>query len=216
MHVQPLPCTCVWRGDRCILCTENVSLVTSNGLRLWHGDIMSPFPPSGNKGYIRNRDVPFLSFTSSYVMTALGVHGKRHNLNPVALQMLASYSVLDKWYAKIVTFPMPQRKFTVLGTRRDQKGEYIAAGVSHAAVPEHRIFFWEKGFRPFWKVHPDFPAGGNKWDKTLWRPDFSNREVTCGDSAMDWPRGQYYIWNGSLRQVLPGSREERHNGSVKT
>ncbi len=24
---------------------------------------------------------------------------------------------------------------------------------------------------------------------------------------MDWPRGQYYIWNGYLRQVLPGSRD---------
>ncbi len=33
------------------------------------GDVMSPFPPSGNEGYIRNRDVPFQSVTESHVMT---------------------------------------------------------------------------------------------------------------------------------------------------
>ncbi len=37
--------------------------------RLWHGDITSPFPPSGNEGYVRNRDVPYLSVTTSYVVT---------------------------------------------------------------------------------------------------------------------------------------------------
>ncbi len=58
-----------------------MSLATSDGPRLWHKDIMSPFPPSGNEGYVRNRD--FLSFTMSYVMMTLGVYGKRHNLNPV-------------------------------------------------------------------------------------------------------------------------------------
>ncbi|XP_016117543.1 serine/threonine-protein kinase DCLK1-like, partial [Sinocyclocheilus grahami] len=37
----------------------------------------------GNKGYVRNRDFPYLSVTSSYVVKTLGVHGKRHNLNPI-------------------------------------------------------------------------------------------------------------------------------------
>ncbi len=37
--------------------------------RLWHGDITSPFPPSGNGGYVRNLDVPYLSVTTSYVVT---------------------------------------------------------------------------------------------------------------------------------------------------
>ncbi len=37
-----------------------MSLATSDGLILWHGDIMSPFSPSGNEGYVRNRDVPYL------------------------------------------------------------------------------------------------------------------------------------------------------------
>ncbi len=60
-----------------------MSLATSDGSRLWHGDITSPFPPSGNEGYVRNRDVPYLSVTMSYVVTTLGVHGKHHNLNPV-------------------------------------------------------------------------------------------------------------------------------------
>ncbi len=31
------------------------------------GDVTSPFPPSGNEGYIRNRDVPFQSVTPSHV-----------------------------------------------------------------------------------------------------------------------------------------------------
>ncbi len=30
-------------------------------------DVVSPFPPSGNEGYIRNRDVPFRSVTPSHV-----------------------------------------------------------------------------------------------------------------------------------------------------
>ncbi len=30
-------------------------------------DVTSPFPPSGNEGYIRNRDVPFQSVTPSHV-----------------------------------------------------------------------------------------------------------------------------------------------------
>ncbi len=62
---------------------ENVSLAPSDGSRLWHGDITAQFPPSGNEGYIRNRDVSYLSVTSSYFVTILGVHGKNHNLNPV-------------------------------------------------------------------------------------------------------------------------------------
>ncbi len=45
-----------------------MSLAPSDGSRLWHGDITSPFPPSGNEGYIRNRDVPYLSVTTSYVV----------------------------------------------------------------------------------------------------------------------------------------------------
>ncbi len=40
-----------------------------DGSRLWHGDITSLFPPSGNGGYVRNLDVPYLSVTTSYVMT---------------------------------------------------------------------------------------------------------------------------------------------------
>ncbi len=30
---------------------------------------LSPFPPSGNGGYIHNLDVPYLSVTTSYVVT---------------------------------------------------------------------------------------------------------------------------------------------------
>ncbi len=58
-----------------------MSLATSDGLRLWHGDIMSPFPL--DEGYVRNRDVPYLLVTTSYVVSTLAVHGKRHNPNIV-------------------------------------------------------------------------------------------------------------------------------------
>ncbi len=49
--------------------SRDESLATSDGSRLWHGDITSPFPPSGNGGYVRNLDVPYLSVTTSYVVT---------------------------------------------------------------------------------------------------------------------------------------------------
>ncbi len=45
------------------------SLATSDGSRLWHGDITSPFPPSGNGGYVCNLNVPYLSVTMSYFVT---------------------------------------------------------------------------------------------------------------------------------------------------
>ncbi len=35
-----------------------MSLATSDGSRLWYGDTASPFPPSGNEGHERSRDVP--------------------------------------------------------------------------------------------------------------------------------------------------------------
>ncbi len=35
--------------------------------QLWRRDVTSPFPSSGNEGYIRNRDVPFQSVTPSHV-----------------------------------------------------------------------------------------------------------------------------------------------------
>ncbi len=47
-------------------CRERIP-ATVIGSRSWHGDITSPFPPSGNEGYVRNRDVPYLSVTMSYI-----------------------------------------------------------------------------------------------------------------------------------------------------
>ncbi len=49
--------------------------------QLWRRDITSLFPPSGNEGYIRNRDVPFQSVTfdaTSAVTDVLGSLRKRH------------------------------------------------------------------------------------------------------------------------------------------
>ncbi len=48
---------------------EEPRRVPGDGSRLWHGDITSPFPPSGNGGYVRNLDVPYLSVTTGYVVT---------------------------------------------------------------------------------------------------------------------------------------------------
>ncbi len=31
--------------------------------QLWRRNVTSPFPPSGNEGYIRNRDFPYQSVT---------------------------------------------------------------------------------------------------------------------------------------------------------
>ncbi len=72
---EPLPVHTGIKGDRCIhslgftLRSRDKSLATSDGSRLWHGDITSPFPPSGNGGYVLNLDVPYLSVTTSYVVT---------------------------------------------------------------------------------------------------------------------------------------------------
>ncbi len=52
--------------------------------QLWRRDVTSPFPSSGNEGYIRNRDVPFQSVTPSHVgwPTKLGSLPKRHKSCP--------------------------------------------------------------------------------------------------------------------------------------
>ncbi len=52
--------------------------------QLWRRDVTSPFPPTGNEGYIRNRDIPFQSVTPSHVgwPTKLGSLPKRHKSCP--------------------------------------------------------------------------------------------------------------------------------------
>ncbi len=59
-----------------------MSLTPSDGSRLWHGDITSPFPPSGNEGYVRNRDVPYLSVTTSLCRDDIGVLWKAPQPEP--------------------------------------------------------------------------------------------------------------------------------------
>ncbi len=48
-----------------------MSLAICDGSRLWHGDIMSPFPPSGNTGYVCNQNIHYLSVTTSYAVRTL-------------------------------------------------------------------------------------------------------------------------------------------------
>ncbi len=69
---EPLPVHTGIKGQQVhplTLRSRDESLATSDGSRLWHGDITSPFPPSGNGCYVRNLDVPYLLVTTSYVVT---------------------------------------------------------------------------------------------------------------------------------------------------
>ncbi len=52
----------------CVAC-DGVQLVAHSIGPLCRHDITAPFPPSGNGGYVRNLDVPYLSITTSYVVT---------------------------------------------------------------------------------------------------------------------------------------------------
>ncbi len=121
-----------------VLCwgAENLSVTTSDSSRLRHGDITSLSPPRGNEGYERNRDVPCLSVTTSYVMTTLGVHGKRHNLNPIIT--LRHWKSVDK---------QPSVRQILC------KGRNLPSANSRTLVPaetksNHIQFF--NGRRPFW------------------------------------------------------------------
>ncbi len=95
--------------------------------------------------------------------------------------------------------------------------EYIAAGDSQAAVP----FPTEIGrdFDLQWKTASGLSylllqlaaTAGNRafWRRTLRRPYPARREVTCGDTDMDWPRlGAVLHTDWTLGQILPRSREE--------
>ncbi len=53
----------------------------------WRRDVMSPFPPSGNEGYIRNRDVPYQSVTLDVTSEdrRIGIPTKRPWILPLPL-----------------------------------------------------------------------------------------------------------------------------------
>ncbi len=126
--------------------TENESLATNDGLRLWHGYITSPFPPSGNEGYIYNQDIPYLS-------SLRVVSWKRHNLNPVTTLWHCKC-----WQAAIRQMPckgrnLPNASAQIRWPWRPQgpKGEYIAAGDSHAAVLTTENLFLREGMSAFMK-----------------------------------------------------------------
>ncbi len=50
----------------------------------WRRDVTSPFPPSGNEGYIRNRDVPYQSVTLDVTSEdrRIGIPTKRPRILP--------------------------------------------------------------------------------------------------------------------------------------
>ncbi len=166
---------------------------------MWHGDITSPFPPSGNGDYVRNLDVPYLLVTTSYVVTTYwGPYGKRHKLNPVTTLWHAD---VDK---RAHDGQMPCKRLqpsyrpsanslTLVPTGTT---EYIAGGDSQAAVP----FPMEIGrdFDLQWKAASGLSylllqlavmAGKRAfWRRALRRPHPARNEVTCRDTDMDWPR----------------------------
>ncbi len=51
----------------------------------WRRDVTSPFPPSGNEGYIRNRDVPYQSVTLDVTSEdrRIGIPTKRPRILPL-------------------------------------------------------------------------------------------------------------------------------------
>ncbi len=120
-----------------MLRSRDESLVTSDGSRLWHGDITSPFPPSGNRGYVRNLDVPYLSVITSYVVTTYGSYGKRHKLNPITTLWHADVDkrVRDRQMPCKRLQPSYRSSANSLTLVPTGTTEYIAAGDSQAAVP---------------------------------------------------------------------------------
>ncbi len=77
------------RGSRCTALihafTEELSRWPGSSAmiqQLWRRDVTFPFPPSGNEGYIRNRDVPYQSVTPSRMTDELGFWPKRHRSCP--------------------------------------------------------------------------------------------------------------------------------------
>ncbi len=57
----------------------------SGGTGPWRRDVTSPFPPSGNEGYIRNRDVPYQSVTLDVTSEdrRIGIPTKRPRILPL-------------------------------------------------------------------------------------------------------------------------------------
>ncbi len=107
-----------------------MSLATNDGSRLWHGDITSPFPPSGNEGYERNQNVPYLSVTTSYVVTTKGSYGKRHNLNPITTLWHADADKRAHDRRMLCERSQPSRRTSANSLTLVPAGttEYIAAG----------------------------------------------------------------------------------------
>ncbi len=116
----------------------------------------------------------------------------RHNL--VACRCWQASAWQTNAMQEVATFLLPQRKFANLGAHGTT--EYIAAGDSQAAVP----FPTEIGrdFDLQWKTTSGLSylllqlvvtAGKRAFQRrALRRPHPARREVTCGDTDMDWPR----------------------------
>ncbi|KAL1270895.1 hypothetical protein QQF64_029911 [Cirrhinus molitorella] len=70
LHAAPLPRTygyIRWRraSTHSDLLRSRAATRLQRSPGLWQEDVTSPFPPSGNEGYLRNRDVPPQSFSTT-------------------------------------------------------------------------------------------------------------------------------------------------------
>ncbi len=112
---------------------------------------------------------------------------------PYGIANVGKWPLSDNYYAKVKTFPPPQRKFADIGTRRDHRWVEIAKPL--ILSPQN----FQKGFRPSMKdLLQVFPiccyisaVMVRKWTfrrRALRRPLPTRREVSCGDTDMDWPR----------------------------
>ncbi len=114
---------------------------------------------------------------------------------PCGVQMLTNECVTDKCHARGCNLPTAPsaNSLTLVPTGTT---EYIAAGDSQAAVPfptEIRRDFdlqWKTASGLYYLLLQLAVTAGKRafQRRALWRPHPARREVTCGDTDMDWLR----------------------------
>ncbi len=126
-----------------------------------------------------------------------GSYGKRHKLNPVTTLWHADVDkrVRDRQMPCKRLQPSYRSSANSLTLVPTGTTEYIAAGDSQAAVPfptesEGISTFSERRFRSSYLL---LQLAVMAWKRAfqrraLRRPHPARREVTCGDTDMDWPR----------------------------
>ncbi len=84
---------------------------------LWRWDVTSPFPPSGNEGYIHNRDVSYQSVTPSHV-------GWQTNWDP--------YQRATDTVPSSVLWKLPAPLYLGVGLGLPQEDQLLYYGTNHS------------------------------------------------------------------------------------